>query len=312
MLAATTVRSPSPAASLRSGVPPDRRTLLLAGSVSREGDLDLDAHASVIVGRPRSGSVSRQVDSATAGHIRLPRAAGSRRAGWVRVPGAGRRSRLRANQPNRGRRRNGLARHGRMGFTMSISRSRLNSRGRVARRWEAPWRMVIVGSAIMAAGFVFTTSVPTAGAVPPPAGAIVVGCAARSAARSRPAPDIQGAINAARPSADHLHLRRHVRPATDDQQAAQRCSVREHGVDARPGRSRPGRETVFDVPAGAIVYGPQERRLARSMASRCGTPTRRGERHRQRARPGLHVPATTSSRQPNGDRTSTRSGLRSR
>ena len=64
---------------------------------------------------------------------------------------------------------------------MSITRSSSPAEGRLrVGDGKLPWRMVIVGSAVMAAGFVFRTSVPTAGAVPPPAGAIVVGLAARA------------------------------------------------------------------------------------------------------------------------------------
>ncbi len=136
---------------------------------------------------------------------------------------------------------------------MSLTPPRHSGRGRLnVGGGTHRWRMVAVASTIVAAGFVFTTSVPTAGAVGPPPGAIVVGLVGPECPAPTP-PPIQPVIDSRPPDPRSTSA-----PActTSNSRSTSRSRCSAHSTASTPGRVGPTQraETVFDVPAGAIVY----------------------------------------------------------
>ena len=114
------------------------------------------------------------------------------------------------------------------------------------------WRAVAVVGAIVAGGVAFATSVPTAGALPPPVGATVVGIAGPDCPSPSPL-SIQEVIDDAAPGATIF-----ICAGTYGEQLTINKPLTllgaQWGVDARSGRTNSAAETVFNVPAGAFVY----------------------------------------------------------
>ena len=115
------------------------------------------------------------------------------------------------------------------------------------------WRRIAAAGAVVAGGIALPTSVPTVGAVPPPPGATVVGLVAGPECPTPIAPPIQAVIDAAAPGATIF-----ICAGTYTEQLTINKPLTllgaQWGVDARTGRTDPAAETVFNVPAGAIVY----------------------------------------------------------
>ena len=143
--------------------------------------------------------------------------------------------------------RNGRSKHGYLEGERSRPRIPRCRRAVRAHAGLASAAVLVAAFAVVAFG-----PVPPAGAVPPPGGATVVG---------QPGPDcpnppptsVQAAIDAAAPGAT-IYICAGV--YTDQLTINKPLTLlgAQFGQDARTGRTDPSAETVFDVPADAIVY----------------------------------------------------------
>ena len=232
--------------------------------------------------------------------VRLPFPAARDGAGWARLSGARRRSRLRTDQPNRcGSTVLAVASHCREGahdvdHSFQVRQPRPVARRRrqasVAnghrgqRRHGRRLRLHDLGADSGCGSATVRSDRRRAAPVP-------------SVRRPTTAPDPDGDRRRSPGRRPSTSAPAHT-PSNSRINKPLTLLGAQHGVDARTGRTDPAAETVFDVPAGAIVYVTTDDGSDDGHARRLHAAERRrdrGERRRQRQRPGLTRFRTTSS-----------------
>ena len=155
---------------------------------------------------------------------------------------------------------------------------------------------VAAAGLVIAGGMTLPTSAPTVGAVPPPPGATVVGLVAGPECPTPIAPPIQAVIDAAAPGATIF-----ICAGTYTEQLTINKPLTllgaQSGVDARTGRTDPAAETVFNVPAGAIVYDGRGDHWHPRWVHADRRHRHRGVRDRERHCGRVHVPEQHRHRQ---------------